>query len=103
LTPSLTVATGAPSLRTVAIVSPKSGRGNGTVLVGAFGGVFALRHPGLMSSQPKPTWVKLGDGLPNVVIKDVRYDAQDDVVTVATFGRGAWTLRNPLRVPRKGR
>jgi photosystem II stability/assembly factor-like uncharacterized protein len=99
LTPSLRVAAGDPSLRTVAVIGPKSGPGSGTVLVGGFGGVFAIRHPGLWGSKAK--WAKLGDGLPNVVVRDVRYDATDDIVIAGTFGRGAWTLPHPIRVLRR--
>jgi hypothetical protein len=95
LTPSLKVAGGAPSLRTAAIISARSGLGGQTVLVGGFGGVYALRHPGSRDSRPR--WVKLGDGLPNVVVSDLRYDAKDDVVIAGTFGRGAWSLQHPLR------
>ena len=99
LTPSLRVAAGGPSLRTVAVIGPKSGPGSGTVLVGGFGGVFAIRHPGMWGSKPR--WVKLGHGLPTVVVRDVCYDTTDDIVLAATLGRGAWTLSHPLRVLQK--
>jgi hypothetical protein len=95
LTPSLTVANGSTSLRTAAIMNRGTSLGGETVLVGGFGGVFALRSAGLGSSRPR--WVKLGDGMPNVVVTDVQYDTKDDLVIAGTFGRGAWTLQHPRR------
>jgi hypothetical protein len=103
LTPSLKVANGAPSLRTAAIIGrgPDLGRGREAVIVGGFGGVFALRNPPSPGSRPR--WVKLGDGLPDVVVTDVLYDAKDDVVIAGTFGRGAWSLLHPRRFLRATR
>ena len=95
LTPSLNVAGGAPSLPDDGNPRPRSGLGGNTVIVGGFGGVYALRNPG--ASSPRPRWVKLGDGLPNVVVTDVHYDAKDDVVIAGTFGRGASILPHPRR------
>jgi hypothetical protein len=95
LTPSLTVANGAPSLRTAAIIARGPGPGRQTVIVGGFGGVYALRNPG--PSTSRPSWVKLGEGLPNVIVTDLRYDATDDIVIAATLGRGAWSLKLPGR------
>jgi hypothetical protein len=69
--------------RSVALVA-------GAPVVGALGGVFRL------TTSPDATtpavWAPLGQGLPHAVVKDVRYDARDDLLTAATFGRGAWAL-----------
>jgi hypothetical protein len=101
LMPSPKVANGAPSLRTAAIIDRGPGPGRQTVIVGGFGGVFALRNPA--SPGSRPGWVKLGHGLPNVVVTDVLYDAKDDVVIAGTLGRGAWSLRHPRRFLRETR
>ncbi len=37
-----------------------------------------------------------GQGLPNIVVKDLEYDATDDVLIAGTLGRGAWTLTDVL-------
>src|SRR5262249_1776742 len=84
-----------PSLRTVAVISPSPGHGDDIVLVGGFGGIYAIRHPGL--PRTSLTWSKLGEGFPTVVVNDVRYDARDDIVIAATFGRGVWSLEHPSR------
>jgi photosystem II stability/assembly factor-like uncharacterized protein len=84
-----------PSLRTVAIISPTPGIAGDIVLIGGFGGVYAIRHPGLGGSSLD--WTRLGTGFPTVVVNDVRYDAKDDLVIAGTYGRGAWTLLHPGR------
>ncbi|MBY0523747.1 MAG: FG-GAP-like repeat-containing protein [Gemmataceae bacterium] len=41
------------------------------------------------------TWQRVGDGLPNNVVRDLqlrKYDDGSKVLVAATFGRGAWTL-----------
>ncbi len=37
-------------------------------------------------------WSVLGSGLPNVIVSDLDYFAQDNILYAATFGRGIWTL-----------
>ncbi|MDA1014410.1 MAG: hypothetical protein O3A00_08165 [Planctomycetota bacterium] len=37
-------------------------------------------------------WATFGTGLPNVAITDTVYDASDDLLIVATLGRGVWTF-----------
>ena len=37
-------------------------------------------------------WVRFGDNLPNVTVRDVVYDAASDTLIAGTAGRGAWAL-----------
>jgi hypothetical protein len=80
-------------MRTIEIVSPTSSVSDDILLIGGFGGVFAVRHPG-MAGQPIH-WVPLGAGLSDAPVNDLHYDATDDVVVIGTLGRGAWTLSDP--------
>ncbi len=87
---------------TIAVIpSPLSGQGE-TVLAGGSanqngfavtGGVYASLDASL-GSGPLPTWNPLGQGLPNVQVKDLVYSIRDDVLVAATHGRGAWKLAN---------
>src|SRR5262249_34377499 len=56
-----------------------------TPVVGGLGGVF--RKIGAV-------WSEYGQGLPNTVVRDLQYNAADDVLVAGTFGRGAWTVAN---------
>ncbi len=38
------------------------------------------------------TWTEFGTGLPDVVVTDMDYDSVNDVLMVATLGRGVWTV-----------
>jgi hypothetical protein len=67
--------------------TPVSQPGDGVLLAGGLGGVFSLR---LGSNDP--CWHQLGTGLPNVVVSDLHYSPQQDVLLAGTFGRGAWTI-----------
>jgi probable HAF family extracellular repeat protein len=84
---------GATSLRTAVVMNRSPTLGGDTVIVGGIGGFFALRSAGWGSSTPG--WIKLGDGLPSVVVTDLQYDAKDDLVIAGTCGRGSWTLQHP--------
>jgi hypothetical protein len=65
----------------------KSGAAD-TLLVGGFGGVF---RDVLTAS---PLWTQYGAAMPDVIVKDLQYDAGDDVLVAGTWGRGALTLSN---------
>ncbi|MEP7334545.1 MAG: hypothetical protein ABI717_02080, partial [Actinomycetota bacterium] len=67
------------------------------IVAGALGGVFATRLDLTIfaaASPPAQSFFEVGDGLPNIQVMDVRYDATDDVLVAGTLGRGAWTLHN---------
>ncbi|EFO81719.1 BNR repeat-containing protein [Oscillochloris trichoides DG-6] len=59
---------------------------SGYLAVGTRSGVFASQLTNL------GTWVKLGISLPDVLAYELTYDVTDDVLVVATLGRGAWKL-----------
>ncbi|MCC7083810.1 MAG: hypothetical protein IT427_02255 [Pirellulales bacterium] len=64
---------------------------NGAVdalLAGGLGGVFR------MLTDNAGVWNEYGAGLPNAVAYDLQYNAADDVLLAATFGRGAWIVQN---------
>src|SRR5262249_37076332 len=64
------------------------GRGD-TVVVGGYGGVFVAHDA---APSPSPTWASYSGNLPRLTVTDLHYDAVDDVVVLATWGRGAWKL-----------
>jgi hypothetical protein len=84
------------NVETVAVVHPEAG--TTTLVVGGLGtgsgGVFRSVGP---ISGASTQWALLGSGLPNVQIPDLTYNATDDVLVAATFGRGAWTLASSSR------
>lgn len=69
---------------------------NGTVtpdddvlLVGGYGGVY---DTGVGTQQGAGSWVRLGSGIPNVIVSDLRYDARADTLVAGTYGRGEFRL-----------
>jgi hypothetical protein len=62
------------------------------LLVGTLHGVFAS------SPASWGTWFPVGNGLPNVRVYDLDYDAADTVLIAGTLGRGAWKLTAPQPV-----
>ena len=44
------------------------------------------------TSDALGTWTEFGTGLPDVVVTDIDYDSINDVLMVATLGRGVWTV-----------
>lgn len=70
-------------VRTLEIFNPTSSPADDIVLAGGLGGVFVKRGG---------NWTKLDDGMPNVLVSDLHYDAKDDVLLAGTYGRGALTL-----------
>jgi len=72
-----------PGLRSLLLVP--GGSGGSTLLAGGLGGVFRY-------VPQTATWVPLGADLPNAGVTDLRYDAANDLLVAATFGRGVWEL-----------
>jgi hypothetical protein len=58
------------------------------ILIGTDQGVFYTCNEG-------QTWQRLGTGIPNVVVTDIRHDATFSRVVATTFGRGMWTIAQP--------
>jgi hypothetical protein len=79
--------------RGVAVIPRRLGRST-LIAVGTVDGVY------LTETNRFGQWWKLG-GLPNAYAVDLQYDRHDDVLTVATMGRGAWTLSgaSTMKVP----
>ncbi len=59
------------------------------LFVGGLGGVYATANP---EAGAAATWIEFGTNLPNYLVRDLRYDAKDDVLLAGGFGRGAWTV-----------
>ncbi|HEY7326325.1 MAG TPA: hypothetical protein VH592_01700 [Gemmataceae bacterium] len=80
-------------LETVVAVNPAPGVT--TLVVGGTGtgSGSAFRTVGPINGSATQ-WQLLGSGLPNVNVHDLVYNAADNVLVAATFGRGAWTLAN---------
>ncbi len=81
-------------LRTVLYISGKEIAGQlpkaGALLVGGSQGVYVTQSPTVNTAS----WVKLSGGLPAAPVTSLAYDAQDDLLIVATLGRGAWEFSN---------
>ena len=61
------------------------------LVVGADRGVFiAFQDSGFSA------WQRLGSGLPNAPVMDLDYDFDDDILIAGLFGRGAFSLAQPL-------
>ena len=82
---------GAAILQSIELFSNSSDTGDEVVFLGGLGGVFATDDP---YANETTNWVEFGTGLPNVQVKDVRFDATDNLLYVATLGRGAWSVPN---------
>src|SRR5262249_34593493 len=80
-------------LRTIQIFSPSPSPLNTVLLAGGQGGVWQMRRPGSAGSS----WTVLSTGMPHVLVWDLRYDYNDNVLTAGTVGRGVWTLTSFFR------
>jgi hypothetical protein len=58
------------------------------ILIGTDQGVFFTCNEG-------QSWQRLGTGIPNVVVTDIRHDAAFQRVVATTFGRGMWSIAQP--------
>lgn len=75
-------------IRAIEIVSLEGTPDNSVLLVGGLGGVFQMSNPG----APDASWTMLSSGLPHGFVRDLHYDAPNDLVVAGLLGRGAWTL-----------
>lgn len=62
---------------------------NSILLVGCLGGVYVKND-----QFGNTNWLKLADNFPNVIITDVKYYPEDDILLIGTLGRGVWTIAN---------
>ena len=56
-----------------------------TLYVGNDNGVY-------FSTDDGNTWALFGAGLPNVQVRDLRYDPTNNILAAFTYGRGAWEI-----------
>ncbi|WP_428938046.1 hypothetical protein [Fontivita pretiosa] len=77
-------------LRSVEVIVDQRLPAGIAVIVAGRGGVYGTFNPG-----ENATWFKVGRGLPNVLVTDVRYD-RTDVLHCGSWGRGAWRIDNFL-------
>ncbi len=59
---------------------------NNALLAGGYGGVYR----DVLTAAP--LWSQYGADMPAVVVKDLQYNADDDVLVAGTWGRGVWTI-----------
>lgn len=85
ITENLGTVVPSPDLRSVELVRGASGN---VLLVGTRLGVFRSEVGEIVTSH----WTEYGTGLPNTLVRDLHYDAVDDVLLAGTWGRGAWTI-----------
>src|SRR5262249_30096952 len=83
---------GRVDLRTIELFDPAPTQaGQGVVLVGGFGGVFRL-----LDSANGPFWSLYGDQpggrLPNVLVTDLHYIPNVNILLAGTLGRGTWVV-----------
>ncbi|MEP3480196.1 MAG: Calx-beta domain-containing protein [Fuerstiella sp.] len=63
------------------------------IVVGTDRGTFATTLNQTGTNRPVD-WFRFGSGLPDVQIRDMAYDAEDDVLILGTLGRGSWCLKD---------
>jgi hypothetical protein len=63
------------------------------LLVSAQDGVYVMINPG-----PATVWNRFGNGLPYVMVTDLRYYRTSDLLVAGTYGRGAWVATNASRL-----
>jgi len=75
-------------IRTIEFVNLEATSPDPVLLVGGLGGVFQMPNPG----APDASWTVLSSGLPHGFVRDLHYNAPNDLVVAGLLGRGAWTL-----------
>ena len=81
-------------LQSIELFSNSAEPGDEIVFLGGLGGVFATDEASNPGDDEVTTWVEFGTGLPTVQVKDVRFDPTDNLLYIATLGRGAWSVAN---------
>jgi hypothetical protein len=76
-------ALGARDFRTLEFAA---GAPNDLLILGTQTGAY------VSASNDFTAWDHLGTGLPNALLLDLRFDANDDLLAAGMLGRGAWTL-----------
>ncbi len=77
------------------IIDPRSrpGAPNGNIYVGTQVGVY-------VSTDNAASWTRLGDGLPNVPVKDLQFSPDYEEIVAGTLGRGAFVISTQIQGPR---
>jgi hypothetical protein len=83
--------TAAGGLRSMAIFGNTPAANDEVLFVGGFGGVAATDNTSLGANT---VWQTFGTGLPNAAVAGLTYDATDNVLVAATFGRGFYEVKN---------
>ncbi|MEV7236370.1 glycosyl hydrolase [Streptomyces sp. NPDC051020] len=67
------------------------------VVLAEGGRLYAATDQGVFTSRPGSAahWYRVGDGLPLVPVDDIEYDAVNQRLVAATFGRGFYAIRTP--------
>ena len=83
------------NLPIVVVANPSSPSGM-AVVVGGRIGLFVTYNP---NSGASTKWTRLGTEFPNVLVRQMVYDRNDDVLVAATYGRGVWTIPHWMKGP----
>lgn len=90
LTPGGAVFTEPTGTFTAAGFFPVASTTRGVVVVGTSGGLYYR-----FTDDATGTWASLmGTDMPEAYVSEIQYDLADDILVVATLGRGVWTLPN---------
>jgi hypothetical protein len=87
-------------IRTIEVFSPDATfKEKHTVLiVGGLGGVFQRRLPGTHDPNDEDkAWHALGKALPHGFVRDLHFNAANNILVAGILGRGAWTLPNVFK------
>jgi Ca2+-binding RTX toxin-like protein len=65
------------------------------LLIGAADGVYRIIEPRFGARMALD---RLGENFPNVRVREIRYNSEDDLLVAATLGRGVWTIPTAVAV-----
>jgi hypothetical protein len=63
------------------------------LFVGGDAGVWMSLNPDTRKTPAKGCWASVAGNMPNVVVSDLVYHHNDQILTAATYGRGFWRLK----------